>query len=127
MKKAIKIGELVQAREDYSMCTVVGTFEGFCLADNENPNSVVGQVLTLDKKFLRYVKVESIEIIETENKKFDRVIRLALTDVPEERFKAEGITLKDCYAWLDKMEENSKLNDSICSSCTRNANSEIRR
>lgn len=49
---------------------------------------------------------------ESEDEKMMRVIGLALTDVPEERFTSAGTTLKDCLDYHEKHKENVKLEDS---------------
>ena len=45
------------------------------------------------------------ELRESEDERMMRVIGLALTDVPEERFTSLGTTLKDCLAYLEKQKE----------------------
>lgn len=45
------------------------------------------------------------ELCESEDERMMRVIGLALTDVPEERFTSLGTTLKDCLAYLEKQEQ----------------------
>jgi len=48
------------------------------------------------------------ELRESEDEKIRRVIGLALTDVPEERFTSLGTTLKDCLAYLEKQNHDGK-------------------
>jgi len=50
-------------------------------------------------------KVFVPELREPEDERMMRVISLALTDVPEERFTSLGTTLKDCLAYLEKQKE----------------------
>lgn len=63
--------------------------------------------------------VESIfpQLRESEDDKMMRVIALALTDVPEERFTSLGTTLKNCLAYLKKQKEEKpsfkQINDSV--------------
>lgn len=45
------------------------------------------------------------ELKETEDERMTRVIGLALTDVPEERFASLGVNLKDCLGYLEKKKE----------------------
>lgn len=45
------------------------------------------------------------ELAESEDERMPRMIGLALTDVPEERFTSLGTTLKDCLAYLEKLKE----------------------
>lgn len=45
------------------------------------------------------------ELRESEDEKMTRVISLALTDVPEERFTSLGTTSRDCLAYLKKQKE----------------------
>ena len=45
------------------------------------------------------------ELRESEDERMMRVIGLALTDVPEERFTSLGTTLKDCFSYLEKQKE----------------------
>lgn len=46
------------------------------------------------------------QLRESENERMMRMIGLALTDVPEERFTSLGTTLKDCLAYLEKQKEH---------------------
>ena len=48
------------------------------------------------------------ELQESEDEKMIGTIRLALTDVPEERFTTEGTSLSKVYAWIDKKKEQEK-------------------
>lgn len=45
------------------------------------------------------------ELKETEDERMARVIGLALTDVPEERFASLEVNLKDCLDYLEKKKE----------------------
>lgn len=55
------------------------------------------------------------ELRESEDERMMRVIGLALTDVPEERFTSLGTTLKDCLAYLEKQKEQKPFN--VCEQC----------
>lgn len=46
-----------------------------------------------------------VEPEESEDERMMKVIGLALTDVPEERFVSLGTTLKNCLAYLEKQKE----------------------
>lgn len=48
------------------------------------------------------------ELKESEDERMLRVIRLALTDVPEERFTTEGTSFLKVLAWLEKQKEQPK-------------------
>lgn len=48
------------------------------------------------------------ELRESEDEKMMRVIGLALTDVPEERFTSLGTTLKDCLTWIEQQNHDGK-------------------
>ena len=45
------------------------------------------------------------ELAESEDERIRHCIEMALTDVPEKRFKDFRTTLKDCLAWLEKQKE----------------------
>jgi len=46
------------------------------------------------------------ELRESKDERMMRVIGLALTDVPEERFTSLGTTLKDCLAYIEKQKDH---------------------
>lgn len=46
------------------------------------------------------------ELRESEDERMMRMIGLALTDVPEERFTSLGATLKDCLAYLERQKDH---------------------
>ena len=50
------------------------------------------------------------ELHESEDERMIRVIGLALTDVPEERFTSSETTLKDCLAYLEKQKDHFRDN-----------------
>lgn len=49
------------------------------------------------------------ELKESEDERMLRVIRLALTDVPEERFTTEGTSFLKVLAWLEKQKEQKPV------------------
>lgn len=66
------------------------------------------------------------ELKESEDERMIGVIRLALTDVPEERFTTEGTSLSKVLAWIEKQKESPKSADSIPSDCVSDAKCENR-
>lgn len=103
--KEIKIGDLVTAKQTYTMKKVKGEFAGYVLEDKSRPDNVVGQILDREGQNLYNVDVESIEIAEDRDEKMLRVICLALTDVSEQRFSGSGTTLKECIQWLEHISD----------------------
>lgn len=66
----------------------------------QNIKKLIGFSDTLDESITTLFP----ELKESEDEKMIGVIRLALTDVPEERFTTEGTSLSEVLAWLEKQK-----------------------
>ena len=60
----------------------------------------------LNEKESEAVRTLIPELRESEDERMMRMIGLALTDVPEERFTSLGATLKDCLAYLERQKDH---------------------
>ena len=75
----------------------------------QNIKKAIGFSDTLDESIFTLFP----ELKESEDEKMIGVIRLALTDVPEERFTTEGTSLSKVLAWIEKQKEASKAIEAV--------------